>query len=1472
MTATNEPIRSRVPLGHIGRLLSHSAYDEAFLTYSDGYVVFDGDGLLSAFSSNFPQLYPPMMDDVRLGIGFRDFLRSLYTTKAIQNLPHVDNIDSWLDTQCQLLGKPNYSYYHHLHDGRSLELRCHRVSTGESLFIAFDVTTLHKQQDEIHTSQANFYSFAALACDWFWELDKNLCYRYHSTHRAPPSGIDTSAIIGQPRIASMEHRVVRDEAFEQHNKTLREHQPLDVTLTWLQDNDRKMYSRIKAEPRFTRHGVFTGYFGGGTDVTEQMLLKEQLERHARYDYITKLLTKRAFETALNEALSKCRTRKMQFSLCMMDLDKFKAVNDQSGHAAGDELLRQLGPVIKNHFGETAMIGRIGGDEFAAIIECSVDDAELRVSQFISILDNNPFRWRERSHHVSASAGVVQLDGSKTAAEMMSCADEACYIAKQSGRGRVVDFHHPDRIVTAQTEANAKAASEAASPTRSDNKMQPVVALVMDHLTDEKLALSKTIREKLKPAGIGCFTLIVEHSTAEVDHNHPDSNYLQSLAVDAVIAFASGTGIRLGLPEFRQVIKNFSHLPVVSLGAALDSVTTIATDNETSVRDIMTHLIDDVGRRQFAFLRSCDEDIDSIEREQVFRDVLAERGLPVIEERIVSGNICDAAAYRVVSDLIDYDRAIDAIVCCDDNTAIAAIRALHDHDLAVPDDVAVCGFDSGQHNHESRYAVTTARIDNDTLASTAAGRICSLLQQTSALTLPPVKIRIPAELIIRASTQTSPLIASDNSPDTAITHACGHIKDLLTRLQSTRDDRQTPLYDLFESACNQGNTAFVEQLQSMQISTHSDQHSTLRNLRTAIHQLFVAIGNTQSVPAGFTQLGLAVQQIDVLMNNYYNQKSLESQRSEMLQENFFQQLSSCRSVASLPGFIDSGFSKVGISTAFLVLYSNRRDLVGHHNTQLVYARENARRTADSDTNFAAEQILPQKYHASLCSKELVMLPLCTLDNHYGYLLVSHNDATPLQLRAISNCIATALHNINRIRDKEQHTNELREINGELAKRTMYDSTTGLPNRTRFITEFEQTISRSEDRSASFPLLIFSIDTNAIPDNPYQRQDTDSLLRALAIRLTENTGPTTTIARIGEHDFAIIAEGDIDAASQLAAQALKSINAPYPINGRQIRIKTNAGIAIYPTHGVTADELAANAYTALRHVTGSASSNTAIFNTAMNASVVNKWQLEQDMHQALLRGEFYLVYQPRVCTTSGRIESFEALMRWQKLDESGNPGESISPLTFIPIAEESGFIATLGRFALDQATLQIKVWQSLNLPTKVSVNLSSRELLQDDLVEQIQTTLQKHSVTAGSIEIEVTETSAMKDIQGSIKKLQALRDLGIDVAIDDFGTSYSSLNYLKQLPASHLKIDRSFIKDIKSADGPDSTDKAIVHAIVGLGHSLGFRVVAEGAETKEQWDYLVTLGCDEIQGYYFSPPVAAEPATVLLQQQTDTKKTA
>ncbi|OED38903.1 hypothetical protein AB833_17880 [Chromatiales bacterium (ex Bugula neritina AB1)] len=1222
----------KVSLAHTGNLLSQSVYDEAFLRYSDGYCVFDQNGILSAFSSNFPQLYPSLAKDITPGISFREYLRRFYLHQAIQNLPRITDLDAWLDDQCQLLGEPNYSYYHHLHDGRSIEIRYHKVSSGESMFIAFDVTTLRKQQDEIHTSQANFYSFAALACDWFWELDKNLCYRYHSTHRAPPSGIDCSSIIGQSRIDSMVHRVVHDDEFDQHNQALLNHQTLDVTLTWLNDNDRKIYSRIKAEPRFTRHGIFTGYFGGGTDVTEQMLLREQLVRHAQYDYITKLLTKRAFETALNESLSKCRTRKMQFVLCMIDLDKFKEVNDQSGHAAGDELLKQLGPLIKNHFSENSIIGRVGGDEFAAIIDCNIEEGLKLTGQLISTLTSTPFKWKERAHRISASAGIISLDGSKTALEMMSHADEACYLAKQTGRGRVVNYHEQDRNPVAIERINSTPASttkkstqlattSAAGPTA---KRQPLVALIMDYLSNEKLATAKVIQNKLKSFRIGSFITVVEQplpgspENTAVFPSHPET-----LNVNAVIAFASGLGNNLTLPEFRAVIDQYRHVPIVSIGAALEDVTTVAADNQQSIRDLMHHLISNLHRRRFAFLRSCDHDIDSIEREQVFRDVLAENALPVVEERILSASVFCSNSYQTTSDLLKSDRNIDAIICSDNSVAASVVNALYDLELRVPEDVVVSGFDNGVDSNECTPNLTAARINPETLADNVTSAIVRRLE-TPLNQNADNTIRIPAEVSVYPTThdltypaQSPPLELERELFDNP-QGACMAITSQLILLQSSQkavNSVDIPWTRLLNKALQSGDENFLNQLKTVCIDNGGISYcNSLRETRSALNRLYISMGNTSTVLPGFTQIALALQHLDTLIENYDSKATQERQRTENFHENFSRQLSKCRSAGSLPDFIDSSFASAGINNAFLVLYpdGNRGDS-DRANLQLAYARVDGKRQLTRDKSFPGKQILPQQYHPILCNNNLVLTTLHSTDVQYGYLLVSNNNCNALQLRSISSNISNMLHNINRIREKELHTTELQEINRELAERSNYDSTTGLPNRSLFVHQIDQAIVNSEQQPAPIPVILIGIGENGILDNPYHRQDSHYLFRAMAIRLADEFDSTKLIARVGEREFAIISHHNIsvEEATQLAQKAVEIVNAPYLMKGRQICVNASAGIAHYPVHGTNAEELLGNAYTALRHSINSTVYSCCVFTQEMTTSAINKWQLEQDM---------------------------------------------------------------------------------------------------------------------------------------------------------------------------------------------------------------------------------------------------------------------
>jgi EAL domain-containing protein (putative c-di-GMP-specific phosphodiesterase class I) len=242
------------------------------------------------------------------------------------------------------------------------------------------------------------------------------------------------------------------------------------------------------------------------------------------------------------------------------------------------------------------------------------------------------------------------------------------------------------------------------------------------------------------------------------------------------------------------------------------------------------------------------------------------------------------------------------------------------------------------------------------------------------------------------------------------------------------------------------------------------------------------------------------------------------------------------------------------------------------------------------------------------------------------------------------------------------------------------------------------------------------------------------------------------------------------------------------------------------------------------------------------------MENQLRQALLHKEFYLEYQPRISLVDGRVRGVEALIRWQKPD-----GTRVSPAEFIPQLEEMGLITSVGEWVLHTACIQTRIWQQAGLPEfKVSVNLSAKQFMQKDLCQIVDKCLNHADLDAGSLELEVTESLMIEDLDTSVRMLQRLKDMGISIAIDDFGAGYSSLGYLKHLPVNTLKIDKGFIDDLAT----DVADAAIVQAVISMAHRMGLEVTAEGVEEPDQLDLLVSLGCEEVQGFYLARPMLAE----------------
>ncbi len=421
---------------------------------------------------------------------------------------------------------------------------------------------------------------------------------------------------------------------------------------------------------------------------------------------------------------------------------------------------------------------------------------------------------------------------------------------------------------------------------------------------------------------------------------------------------------------------------------------------------------------------------------------------------------------------------------------------------------------------------------------------------------------------------------------------------------------------------------------------------------------------------------------------------------------------------------------------------------------------------------------------------------------------------------------------------------------------YDPLTALPNRSLFVDRLSQQMRARSGESVMVAVVLFDLDRFRTVNETLGHHGGDELLKVVARRLEHAFHGKDYLARTGGDEFGVVMRGVTDAASVVHAiesQIFLCFREPFAIGGRELRVAAKTGVALFPADGDDADALFKNAEAALKKA--KASSERYLFYAAeMNAQAAQVLSLETRLRQAVEAEQFVLHYQPKVELATGRLCGLEGLIRWND-PEAG----LVPPGAFIPLLEETGMILEAGRGVIRQALEDHREWSARGLePPRIAVNVSPVQLRQKDFVDEVRNAIREFTADHHGLDLEITESLVMEDIEGNIAKLRRLRDMGINIVIDDFGTGYSSLGYLAKLPVNALKIDRSFISTM--ASNPDSM--TIVSTIISLAHSLSLKVVAEGVETDEQAKFLRLLKCEEAQGYLISKPLAAAEISGLL----------
>jgi diguanylate cyclase (GGDEF)-like protein/PAS domain S-box-containing protein len=418
------------------------------------------------------------------------------------------------------------------------------------------------------------------------------------------------------------------------------------------------------------------------------------------------------------------------------------------------------------------------------------------------------------------------------------------------------------------------------------------------------------------------------------------------------------------------------------------------------------------------------------------------------------------------------------------------------------------------------------------------------------------------------------------------------------------------------------------------------------------------------------------------------------------------------------------------------------------------------------------------------------------------------------------------------------------------RTHHDTLTDLPNRDLFIDRLKQSISSAHRTNDKVLVLFLGLDHFKNINNSLGHGSGDQLLKSVAQRFREFIREGDTLCRLGGDSFGFIIRGInlVEDALTVVQKLTGVLASPFTINEHELFITASSGITLFPDDGQDSESLIKYADMALIRAKTAGRDRSQFYTEAMGQQADRRLLLEKNLRLALEREEFVLYYQPKLSLADNRVVGMEALVRWQH-PETG----LVSPGEFIPVAEETGLIIPLGEWILYTACRQTKSWLDAGLgQLKVAVNLSARQFREEGIFDLVKSVLEDTGLQAEMLELEITESMVMDDVEEAISTLQRLRSQGVSIAMDDFGTGYSSLSYLKRFPIHTLKVDQSFIRDLTS----DSKDAAIIESIVSLAKGLDLRVVAEGVEMAEQSVFLATGGCNEVQGYYFSRPLPAE----------------
>jgi len=467
---------------------------------------------------------------------------------------------------------------------------------------------------------------------------------------------------------------------------------------------------------------------------------------------------------------------------------------------------------------------------------------------------------------------------------------------------------------------------------------------------------------------------------------------------------------------------------------------------------------------------------------------------------------------------------------------------------------------------------------------------------------------------------------------------------------------------------------------------------------------------------------------------------------------------------------------------------------------------------------------------------------------GYHVPISLSITPVKNEFIKNLIAVVVFS---------DITDSKKLENRLSKLARYDSLTGLANRTLFYENLSKAISRAKRHNNIFALFFIDLDQFKKINDTLGHGAGDALLVQAAQRIQKQCREEDSLARIGGDEFTILIEdvGTISDIQYIVQKIIAITHEPFNLQDQEHVITISVGVATFPQSGTDIETLTRNADIAMYRAKETGRNNYQFYSSGLTSKITNKVNMEQRLRKAINNNEFELFYQPKIQLNNKKVTGFEALIRWHDPDHG-----CIFPEDFIPIAEETGLILDIGDWVIAEALQQKEIWNKAGFPQdlKIAINLSSCQFAKKDLLSSFGKLLTNSTSTHSILEVEITETAVMQDLSKTNQLLDKIHDMGISIAIDDFGIGYSSFSQLRLLPVDTIKVDKSFVRDITK----DSNDAAIIKAIINMADSLELNVVAEGIETQQQYELLKKYKCNEGQGYHFYKPVPANEITLEL----------